>query len=522
MASKKTNPFLKSANQETEFTTEQLIELQRCSNDPVYFTNNYIKIQHPVKGAIPFKLYDYQENIMRVYQGEQYVVLMSARQTGKSETSAAYLLWYAIFQDNKTILIASNKNSNAMEMIVRIKFMYENLPHWLKPGVQDDAWSKHELGFDTGSRIISTATSESSGRGMALSLLYLDEFAFVKPNIQEEFWTSISPTLSTGGSCIISSTPNGDVNLFAQLWRGALVKANGFASIYVPWDAPPGRDDEFKQKQIAKLGLNKWLQEFECQFISSDSILIDSVVLNNITNQLLNISPLVAVRDVVFWENIVKGATYLVGIDPASGKGNDYNVMTIFKFPELIQVAEYRSNTMSPNDSYLMIKHIFKYFGQFDTSIYFSIENNGLGQALLALYMNDEKPPENAELISEEGKNKLGMTTTSRTKMGCCIQLKSMIESGKMSIRSKILLNELKSYVRFKSAYAAATGSTDDCISAVLIVIRLIEEMVTYDQDAFDKLYSHDYDEWAEGKSLNNNVITLEYEDEDDAMPMIF
>jgi hypothetical protein len=184
--------------------------------------------------------------------------------THNSVTSGAYLLWYATFHKDKTVLIASNKNSNAMEMIHRIRLGYENLPMWLKPGIKDDGWNKHSVGFDNGTRIISEATSENSGRGLSISLLYLDEFAHVAKNIQEEFWTSIEPTLSTGGDCIMTSTPNGDIDIFAQIWRGAAVKANGFFPIEVKWDEPPGRDGRFKEETIGRIGEQKWKQEYEC------------------------------------------------------------------------------------------------------------------------------------------------------------------------------------------------------------------------------------------------------------------
>lgn len=263
------NPKLKKANAETEYTLEQLQELRRCASDPVYFIENYIMIQHPNKGAVPFKLYPYQRKMIQAYQENRNVVVLSARQTGKSTTSAAYLLWYATFNFDKTILIASNKNSNAMEMIARIRYAYENLPHWIKPGIQDDGWNKHSIGFDNDSRIISTATSEDSGRGMSISLLFLDEFAFVAPAVQDEFWTSIKPTLSTGGSCIMTSTPNGDMNIFAQIWRGAQVKSNSFFPLQVFWDEPPGRDEEFKKNEIGDIGEQRWNQEYECCSINT-------------------------------------------------------------------------------------------------------------------------------------------------------------------------------------------------------------------------------------------------------------
>lgn len=186
--------------------------------------------------------------------------------------AGAFLLWYAMFNKEQTVIILSNKNANAMEMIHRVRFIYERLPHWLKPGLADDGWNKHSVAFENDSRIISQATSDDSSRGMSGSLLFLDEFAFVRDTIADEFWGSVSPTLATGGKCIICSTPNGDTNKFAQLWRGANIPAtadapvgiNGFVPVTVKWNEPPGRDDAFKQSEMAKLGVTRWEQEYEC------------------------------------------------------------------------------------------------------------------------------------------------------------------------------------------------------------------------------------------------------------------
>lgn len=188
--------------------------------------------------------------------------------THNTTVAMAFLLWYAIFVPNKTILIAANRNKNAMEIIDKIQYCYEYLPMWMKPGVEDDGWNKHECKFDNKSRIISDATSGSTGRGFSISLLYLDEFAFVAPNVQEEFWTSILPTLSTGGAAIITSTPNGAVDKFATIWRSAIHNSNTngvqFVPMQVHWDEPPGRNEKFKQDHIAMLGELKWKQEYEC------------------------------------------------------------------------------------------------------------------------------------------------------------------------------------------------------------------------------------------------------------------
>jgi len=507
------NTNIKKANQEVEFTHEQVQELKKCASDPVYFIQNYVKIQHATRGSVPFVLYDYQKEMIISYHTHTYTCVLSSRQSGKSITSAAYLLWYAMFNFDKTVLIAANVNKNAMEMILRIRYAYENLPMWIKPGVKDDGWNKHEISFDNNSRIISTATSEDSGRGMSISKLFLDEFAFVKPSIQESFWTSVSPTLATGGSCIMTSTPNGDMNIYAQIWRGANLGTNGFSPIYIRWDDVPGRGAKFKEEEIGKIGERKWQQEYECAFLSSDALLIDSLYLTNISKEIEAIKPISITNDVKLFSSINQNLTYIVGVDPATGNGMDYSVITIFEFPSMTQVGEYRSNTMSTTALYSVLKNILKYIISRNSSVYYSIENNGVGQGILALYEADETVVDEAEFVSEDGKEKLGFTTTARSKMKSCVILKELLEREKMHIKSNVLLSELKSYVRSKGAYAAQAGATDDCIAATLIVIRIIEEISSYEQAAFDTLYSAKIDEWSNEEWAEDETDDDEYDE---------
>jgi hypothetical protein len=518
------NPNLKGPNVQHEYTYDQLVELAKCRKDPVYFISKYVKIQHPTRGIVPFKLRPYQERMLRGYQNNRFTVVLSARQTGKSVTSGAYLLWYATFHRDKTVLIASNKNSNAMEMIHRIRLGYENLPMWLKPGIKDDGWNKHSVGFDNGTRIISEATSESSGRGLSISLLYLDEFAHVAKGIQEEFWTSIEPTLSTGGACIMTSTPNGDIDIFAQIWRGSQIRAdsesvgtNGFYPIEVKWDEPPGRDGKFKEETIGRIGEQKWKQEYECDFLSSEALLISSIILAEVTKTVNKMKPRFVIQDTVFWYDIKIGGTYLVGVDPATGTGKDYTVITVYEFPTMKQVAEYRSNTMSPNESYKTLKNILIYLESKGTMVYFSVENNGVGEGIISLFEADENAPTNSEFVSEEGKNKRGFFTTARSKMKACVNFKEMFEKGNIQISSPILLAELKTFVRQKQSYDHLPGSTSDSIAATLTTLRLIEEIATYDQHAFDKLYSTTgFKQWG-----MENVEYNENSENDAPMPFI-
>lgn len=503
MAKGSQNPYLKKANEVHDYTGEQIIELQKCSNDVLHFVNEYCYLQHPVRGSAPFKLRPYQIRVLKAFQENRLSIVLAARQIGKSWLAGAFLLWYAAFKMEQTVLILSNKNDNAMEMIHRVRFMYERLPHWLKPGLTADGWNKHSVAFDNGSRIISQATSENSGRGMSVSLLFLDEFAFVRDSVAEEFWTSVSPTLATGGACIIASTPNGDTNRYANLWRGALSKSipgkdgpgvNGFYPVTVAWDEPPGRDEAFKEAEIAKIGLTRWKQEYECEFLSSDPTLIDPVVLGNLTKMVEQHKPVGRLGEVIFFRPPTPGATFLVGVDPSSGNGNDYMDIEVFEFPSMTQIAQYRSNTAGTVISYHILKKLLTYLeSQPGSTVFFSVENNGLGEAIVALYEEDDNPPLNCEFVSEAGQSRKGMATTGKSKIKACYELKELIERNGIEIRSSITVQELKDFIRRGSSYSAKYGATDDSVMAIIIVIRLLHEMASYDQEAYDKMHAHAY-----------------------------
>lgn len=517
------NVNIKRAHVTHNFKADEVVEIRRCMYGydnpetgkyecgPVYFAKNYVKIQHPKRGDIPFQLYPYQEKMMETFLNNNKVVVLSARQTGKSISSAVFLLWFAIFNPNKTVLIAANKNDNAMEMIQRIQYAYEYLPMWLKPGVKDDGWNKHSLKFDNESRIISTATSANSGRGLSISLLFLDEFAFVAPGIQEEFWTSILPTLSTGGACIMSSTPNGAVDKFASIWRAANMDNNQdgllFKPIHVKWDEPPGRDGEFKRNHIVMLGELKWRQEYECEFLSSDPLLIDSMILGQLEHRIC--PPINEDMGFKFWKPLQQHKTYVVGVDPATGTGEDFSTILVYDFQDMSLVAEWRANTMSSPQLYASLKLILRKIEEINSMAYFSIENNGVGEGVIALYENDEKIPERCEFVSEEGGNRLGMRTESRVKLRTCLTMKQMIEAGKIEVKSETMLKELRSYVANKGSYSAQYGATDDLISALLIVLRILSEMATYEQRAFDMVNQYD-----NIGSFSQEDIVEDYDDE--------
>lgn len=528
MAKGTQNPYLKKANEQFDYTGDLLLELEKCRNDVLYFVNTYCQLQHPIHGSAPFTLRPYQIRVLKAFQENRLCIVLAARQIGKSWLAGAFLLWYAAFKFEQTVLICSNKNDNAQEMIHRIRFMYERLPHWLKPGLTADGWNKHSVAFDNGSRIISQATSENSGRGLSVSLLFLDEFAFVRDSVADEFWTSVSPTLATGGACIIASTPNGDTNQYAVLWRGANSKPdinkpgpgiNGFFPVEVKWNEPPNRDEDFKEKEIAKIGNTKWLQEYECNFLSSDPTLIDSLVLANLTTMTEHNRPVGMLGEVSFFKAPSAGQTYLVGVDPSSGSGNDYTDFEVYEFPSMTQIAQFRSNTASTVISYYLLKKLLTYLESTGSAVYFSVENNGLGEALMALYEADDNPPVNSEFISEAGQGRKGMATTGKSKIKACFTLKEMVERNTINILSPVTVQELKDFIRRGGSYGAKYGATDDSVMATIIVIRLLAEIASFDQDAYESIHSHSYN--VEGYEEYDEYLDTEYSGDDAPMGFV-
>ncbi len=259
----------------TEFTEDMRTEVLRCAMDPIYFIKTHVLIQHPIRGAVPFEPYEYQLRLVNAFHENRFSIALTARQMGKTTCAAAYLLWRALFIPDSTILIVGNILAAAQEILERIQFAYENLPDYIRCGAP--TYNKRSLSFDNGSRIVCRATTPSAGRGLSISMLYCDEFAFVNPNSSKEFWKAIQPTLSTGGSCIITSTPKSDTDQFAQIWRQACDNTDAFGNplphgrgkndffpVKVTWREHPDRDEEWAKPFRESLGEAGFRQEMEC------------------------------------------------------------------------------------------------------------------------------------------------------------------------------------------------------------------------------------------------------------------
>jgi hypothetical protein len=424
------------------------------------------------------------------------------RQSGKSTTAAGYLLWYAMFVPDSTILIAAHKYQGAQEIMQRIRFAYEACPDHIRAGVT--SYNKGSIEFENGSRIVAQTTTENTGRGMSISLLYLDEFAFVRNTIAKDFWTSIVPTLSTGGKAIITSTPNSDEDQFWEIWRAANkntdeygntteLGSNGFKAFRAYWNEHPDRDEDWAAEQKSKLGEERFEREIECNPIIFDETLIDAMKLSNLEG----IDPVFKQGQIRWYKRPEKGKIYTISLDPSLGTGGDPAAIQVFELPDLVQVAEWRHNKTTIQMQIRLLKEIAEHIYDItkdETSIYYSVENNTLGEAALISIADLGEENIRGSFMSEPKQSgstrryRKGFNTTHKSKLLACSKLKNFVEKNKMRIHSKGLISELKTFVAKEDSFSAKIGETDDLISATLLNIRMVHLLQSYDADLDNKL----------------------------------
>jgi hypothetical protein len=484
--------LVKDPYTKTKFKNDKELQdfIKCCDPDTgyLYFMDNFFMIQHPTKGSMVYHPYDYQKRLINTYHNYRYSISLMPRQSGKSTSAAGYLLWYAMFVPDSAILIAAHKYTGAQEIMQRVRYAYENCPDHIKAGVT--TYNKGSLDFENGSRIVSATTTENTGRGMSITLLYLDEFAFVRPSIAREFWTAITPTLSTGGKAIITSTPNSDEDQFAFIWKGANktedefgntteLGVNGFKAYRADWQEQPGRDQKWADEMKAQLGEDRFRREIGCEFIIADETLINP----NTLLDLQGIEPITRMGQVRWYQKPVKGNIYTVALDPSIGTGNDPAAIQIYEANTVTQVGEWKHNkTDIPTQIKLMAqinKYIVECTGE-PNNVYYSVENNSIGEA--ALVSLNEYGENNIPgiFISEPGKKRKGFNTTNKSKLTACAKFKTLLESKKLTVNSRSLISELKAFVAHAGSYAAKVGDTDDLIMASLLSVRMIQELGSY------------------------------------------
>ncbi len=493
------NPNLFKANTKQEYTEQQVIEIAKCMEDPVYFIQNYIKIVNIDSGLVPFDLYKFQEKMVETFHNNRFTIAKLPRQSGKSTTIIAYLLHQVIFNDNINVAILANKSSTARDLLGRLQLAYENLPTWLQQGVLN--WNKGSLELENGSKILAAATSSSAIRGGSFNIIFLDEFAFIPNNISEQFFSSVYPTISSGKSSkvMIVSTPHG-MNMYYKLWNDAINKNNDYIPIEVHWTEVPGRDEKWKEETIRNTSEAQFATEFECEFVGSVDTLINPSKLRNLSHNV----PIVSNENGLdMYERPEKGKDYVITVDVARGTVRDYSAFVVFDISKMPykMVAKFRDNEIKP----IIFPHTIEKVAKAYNNAHICVEVNDLGHQI-ADALQFELEYTNLLMCMMKGRagqilgggfskrgTQLGVRMTKQVKRIGCSNLKSLLEGDKIIINDFHTIQELSTFVRRGSGWQAEEGSNDDLVMCCVIFAwisnqRYFKEMT--DQDVRARMYA--------------------------------
>jgi len=467
------NPNLKGLGYQHEFTEDELKEYVRCKNDPIYFIENYCKIVTLDDGLQYFKLYECQKKKVDLILNNRKVILMEGRQQGKTVTAAACILWYTIFDSDKTVAIMGNKTASAREVLNRYQIMYENLPLWMQQGVK--TWNKGDVELENGCKIFTAATTASGIRGKSVNWLYIDEAAIIPNNVADEFFASVYPTISAGETTkiLLTSTPLG-YNHFWKFWNEAEKGHNGFVHHFIPYTEIPGRDKAWADEQFKLLGELKFNQEVLCEFLGSANTLISARTIANLSS-----------KEPIFYNddglNIYKapeeGHFYTIIADTARGIGGDYSAFVVIDITEMPYqvVAKYRNNKVAP----MLYPEIINKIGVDYNNAFVLIENNDIGGQVVEI-LHEEIEYENIFQTATEksrqyvtagfGKtSRLGVTTSKQVKRQGCFSFKSLIEEQKLLLFDADIIHEISTYIEKGQTYQADEGYHDDLVMCLVL-----------------------------------------------------
>ena len=485
------NPNLKKANIQQSWTKEQLKEYSLCMEGPQYFIEKYVKIVSLDEGLIPFKMYDFQKEMVGTFHNNRFTICKLPRQSGKSTVMISYLLHYALFNPSVNIAILANKAATARDLLSRLQLAYEHLPKWLQQGVM--SWNKGSLELENGSKILASSTSASAVRGGSYNIIFLDEFAYVPSNVAEQFFSSVYPTISSGKTTkvMIVSTPHG-MNMFYKLWVDAEEGRNSYIPIEVHWSEVPGRDEKWKEETIKNTSQAQFNTEFECEFLGSIDTLITPYKLKQLTYRAPKQSN--AGLDVHIPPE--EGHTYVLVADVSRGTKNDYSafvVMDVSEIPYRV-VAKFRDNELKPLIFPSKIYDTARAYNQ----AYVLIEVNDIGEQV-ANAMQFDLEYDNLIMASMRGRAgqvigagfsggraQLGVRTTKAVKKIGCSNLKQLVEDNKLIVEDYDIINELSTFIVKGSSFEADDGCNDDLVACLFIFAWLT------DQTYFKELTNND------------------------------
>lgn len=454
------NPSLSYPNIKLPLTEKHIEEIYKCSQDIFYFVENYVQIFTLDDGWIIPELRDYQIGLLKHFTENRYCQVMAGRQSGKSITTILYILWKILFSPDCVVGIAANKESMATENLSRLKEFYENLPIWLKVGVK--GWNKTYITLENGSKVYSAATSGNTFRGLGISILFVDEIAFI--DVWDDFSKSVLPTISSGtkSQAIYTSTPKG-INHFYTMWENAETKRSNFKNFRVEWWEVPGRDEKWREVMINTLpgGLIEFNQEYACEFLGSSKTLVEISMLK----KMVSIDPIEYnkfIHGTRLYEYPKENHKYVLAADAAKDGADNYalHVLDITNFP-FKQVMSGKFNV-----SHLSMPEVLNNIGHYYNEAFVIIENNeGGGQSNVDIlyqvyeYIN----------IFKEQKSYYGFRTTSKTRPKILSIMKMFVENGNLIIHDRSTIDQLFTFVEVNGKYQADKGAKDDIIMSLAI-----------------------------------------------------
>jgi hypothetical protein len=474
------NERLKRVGIELSYTEEQVAEILKCTEDPVYFIKTYVKIVNVDHGLVPFNMWNFQEDMVRDFHSNRFCIAKMPRQVGKTTTTVGYMLWCVLFQEEYTVGILANKGQLAQDILGKIQKAYEYLPIWLQQGII--TWNKRSLELENGSKIFAYATSAAGVRGGTYNLIFLDEFAFVPHNMATEFFTSTYPVISSGktSKVIIVSTPNG-LNLFYKMWKDATEGRSNYKTLEVHWSQVPGRDFLWKEETIRNTSEEQFRQEFETEFIGSTATLISGSKLKTLAYS----NPVESQEGLDVFIRPQPGRMYIACVDPSEGVEQDYSTINVLDVTEMpyVQVAKYRSNKIP----LLFLPTIIYSLAKKYNEAFVLIETNSIGKQVVDIMHYDleyeniykvENHHIKGQSISGGFKRaaSFGVRTTKSVKKIGCANLKTLVENDKLIVHDFDTIAEMNTFSRYLDTYRAEEGNNDDLVMGLVLFAWLVAQ----------------------------------------------
>jgi hypothetical protein len=468
-------------------------EYIKCLNDPAHFMKKYCHIQHPQRGRVLFNLYPFQEKTLRLFRDNPYSIVLKSRQLGISTLAAGYSLWLMLFHKDKNVLCIATKQETARNMVTKVKFMFDNLPSWLK--IQAEENNKLSLRLSNGSQIKATSASSDAGRSEAVSLLLVDEAAFIEQI--GEIWASAQQTLATGGGAIVLSTPYGTGNWFHKTWVSAENAENDFLPIKLPWYVHPERDDAWRKRQDELLGDPRLAsQECDCDFSTSGDVVFYNEWVDFIKETSIQdpVERRGADQNLWIWEPADYTRDYMVVADVARGDGKDFSTFHVMDIVTNTQVAEYKGQMPPKEFGYFLVAIATEY-----NQALLVIENASIGWAAIESvlergYRNLYYSPKSDNLTVDSYFHKYensdnvtpGFTISLKTRPLIVNKFREYVGDKSVTIRSKRLLEEMKVFVWKNGRPEAQTGYNDDLVMPFGIAMYLRDTSLKFQQQSHD------------------------------------